>query len=55
MRLQMDTERRDIIPEEKQLSNQWWINLWQLPGKDKKIWSREVTAEIKCGKRIRYI
>ena len=44
MRLQMDMGRRCIIPEDKHIFNQWWIGLWDLPGKDKKLWLGEVAA-----------
>ena len=44
MMLQMDMGRRCIIPEDKHIFNQWWIGLWDLPGKDKKLWLGEVTA-----------
>ena len=49
----MDMESRGIIPEYKHLFNQQWINLWDLPVKNKKLWLIKVTATIKCGKRIR--
>ena len=33
----MDMGRINIIPEDKNLFNQWWRNLWDLHVKDKKI------------------
>ena len=30
--------------EDKHIFNQWWIGLWDFPGKDKKLWLGEVTA-----------
>ena len=53
MRLQMGMGRRGLLPKDRHLFSQRWNNLWGLPGKDKKLWLREVTAARKCGKRIR--
>ena len=50
MRLHKDMVRRGLIPEDKDLFNQRQINLWDLNRKDKKLWFREMTADIKCGK-----
>ena len=55
MRLQMDIGRRGILSEYKYLFNKSWGKLWYLPGKYKKIWLRDMTVGIKCGKRRRYI
>ena len=50
----MDMGRRGIIPEDKKLFNQWCSSLWDLPGKDKNFWLREVPAASEYGRLIRY-
>ena len=50
MRLQIVMERRGIFPEERHLLNKRWSDIWDLPGKDKKIWLREVIEPRKCEK-----
>ena len=42
-------------PEDKHLFNRRWSDIWDLPGKDEKLWLREVAAARKCGNRIRDI
>ena len=46
----MEMGSRVTITEEKHLLNQRCINLWGIIGKDKKLWLRELTAAINCGK-----
>ena len=51
MRLQMYMVRRGLLPEDKQLSNQHYINLWERPRKDNKLWLIEVTSSINASNR----
>ena len=37
--------RRGLLPEGKHLFRKKWIYIWELPGKYKKLWLREVTEE----------
>ena len=46
----MEMVRRGIIDEDKYIFSQWCSNLWDLPGKYKKIWLIEVTSARKCSK-----
>ena len=44
---------RVILTKDNHLFSLRWINLWNLPRKDKKLWFREVAEEIKYVKQIR--
>ena len=44
MKLKMEMGRRGLLPEDKHLFDQRWSDLCYLPGKDKKLWLREVTS-----------
>ena len=52
-RIILKTKMRDLLPEDKHLFCHRWRDLWGLPGKDKKIWSIELTEAIKYSKHIR--
>ena len=53
--LQMEIWRTIIHPEDKNLFNQWWEYLCNLPVKYKKLWLGAVTAARKCGNCTRDI
>ena len=52
-KLQMEMGGRGLLTEDKHVFNQLWGDLWDFPGKDKKLWLIEVAATIKCGKGSR--
>ena len=41
---------RGLLTEDKYHFKKWWVHLWDLPVKDKKLWLGEVEVARKCGK-----
>ena len=53
MRFKTEMSSRVLLPEEKYMFNKRWSDLWDLHGKYKKLFFREVTAARKYDKRNR--